>query len=165
MFQNKPKENKIQSAVKSLSTKRDNGEHVAPLTDNRPGAIAKNAIQKMVSNNQQVKQLRPRTTMIDNRPQAKKAAQLQAMAGNFAAQQQTIQLMTFSRFSGWSRLTNWVYNDREHTLMEREKELSDLVAGIRTLCEGEPGKKHAPKLATLGTELIKIKTGNYSESK
>lgn len=68
----KTQENKGQSVASSVFQKQSGGESIFQFVDNRPEAIAQQKLQEMATIS----------------PQAKQAAQLQAMANNYSAQQQ-----------------------------------------------------------------------------
>lgn len=70
----KSRENKSHSVTNVVSQKQSRSESAFQFVDNRPEGIAQSKLQEMANNS----------------PQAKKAAQLQAMADNFTALQQTI---------------------------------------------------------------------------
>ena len=68
----KTQENKSQSVANAVSQKQGGGESTFQFVDNRPEAVAQRKLQEMANNS----------------PRVKQAAQLQAMADNYSAQQQ-----------------------------------------------------------------------------
>lgn len=72
----KTQENKSQSVTNVISQKQRRGGSTFRFVDNRPEAIAQRKLQEMANNSSQ----------------AKRAAQLQAMADNYSAHQQPIQM-------------------------------------------------------------------------
>ena len=70
-YADKKQENKSQSVANAVSQKHSSSESTFQFEDNRPEAVAQRKLQEMVNNG----------------PQTKQAAQLQAMANNYSAQQ------------------------------------------------------------------------------
>jgi len=68
----KTQENRNQTVANEISQKKSGGESTFQFVDNRHEAVIQKRLQEMVNNS----------------PQAKKVAQLQAMADNYSAQQQ-----------------------------------------------------------------------------
>ena len=80
-----PKNNN-QSVASENSQKQEGGDFSFQFLDNRPEAIAQRKLLEIANKSQQISQKKPFQGMVDNRPQANKAIQLQAITDNYSGQ-------------------------------------------------------------------------------
>jgi hypothetical protein len=100
-----------------------------------------------------------RQEAIEEEGMIQRQANQRKRAGNGSNEQSPIQMMTFKRFQGMSRLVNWFYSDTETKLLATEKRIEDLLIALQPYKETEYGEQ----LESIEDQFDEIKTGTYDQ--